>query len=341
MAGKPRICFVETSDHIDEIQKELSPLADEIKIFTEELSDVAGEAADCEIISPFIHSRIGPRLFGRLPNLKLLATRSTGYDHIDIEAAGQRRITVTNTPYYGENTVAEHTFALILALSRNVHRAYVRTQKNDFSLEGLVGFDLKHRTLGVIGAGHIGLYVIKMAKGFGMDVLAYDVNQDHFIAEVLGFQYAGLDDLLANADVISLHAPYNAKTHHLINRDNIAKIKPGSLLINTARGGLIDTKALVWALDKGILGGAGLDVLEGEELIADELEVLSAASKKILATLVSNHVLLNRENVVITPHIAFYSREAVDRIWETTIANIKAYIAGRPENVVNTQPKAA
>lgn len=340
MQDKPRICFVETTNHIDELKSELSPLASKIKVFSEELDDVVAQASDCEIISTFIHSHVSDRLLSQLPDLKFLATRSTGFDHIDVEAAARKGIAVANIPYYGENTVAEHTFALILALSRNVHRAYVRTQKTDFSLEGLVGFDLKNKTLGVVGAGHIGLYVIKMAKGFGMNVLAFDVKQNHFLAEVLGFQYTDMNNLLANSDVITLHAPYNAKTHHMINKGNLAKVKPGALLINTARGGLVDTKALVWALDKGLLGGAGLDVLEGEELIADELEVLSAASKKILATLVSDHVLINRENVVITPHIAFYSREAVDRIWKTTIDNIKAYIAGHPENLVAVPPKA-
>ncbi len=297
--------------------------------------DTLTKKSDCEIVSVFIYSRLNKETLRCMPKLKMIATRSTGFDHIDLEVCKKRGIVVCNVPFYGENTVAEHTFALILSLSRNIHKAYVRTTRTDFSLEGLQGFDLKGKTLGVVGAGHIGLHVIKMARGFGMDVLAYDVRKDLFMAEVLGFRYAELPELLASSDIVTLHAPSRPDTHHLLNKKNIGLIKRGALLINTARGSLVDTNALVWALDKGILGGAGLDVLEGEEVIKEERQLLSKDySKEMLDLLVKNHMLLQRENVVITPHIGFDSKEALLRILEETVANICAFAEGRVQNRV-------
>jgi D-lactate dehydrogenase len=299
-------------------------------------SDTIRAAAGAQILSVFIYSTLTRALLARLPRLRFIATRSTGFDHIDLKACRARRISVSNVPSYGENTVAEHTFALILALSRNIHKAYVKTIKGDFSLEGLQGFDLKGKTLGVVGAGHIGLHVIKMAKGFGMDVLVHDVRKNVFLSEVLDFRYVPLDALLRRSDIVSLHVPYMSSTHHLMNRATFRLMKRGALLINTARGGLVDTDALVWALEEGIVGGAGLDVLEGEELVKEERQLLSKDfPKEKLATALRNHILLHRENVVITPHIAFDSREALQRILETTVANLTSFLNGSPANVVS------
>ncbi len=291
--------------------------------------------ADATMLSVFIYSRLSGEWLSRLPKLKLIATRSTGFDHIDVAWCRAHNVRVANVPFYGENTVAEHTFALILALSRNIHKAYVRTTRTDFSLDGLQGFDLKEKTLGVVGGGHIGLHVVKMAKGFGMRVLTADVRHDSFLEEVLGFQYVEFDRLLAESDIITLHVPYMPSTHHLINREAVQRMKRGALLINTSRGGLIDTDALVWGLDQGIIGGAGLDVLEGEELIKEERQLLSREfPEEKLKTLLKNHILLHRENVVITPHIAFNSREAVGRILDTTLRNIRGYLEGKAENLI-------
>jgi D-lactate dehydrogenase len=289
-----------------------------------------------EIASVFIYSSLNAETLRRMPKLKMIATRSTGYDHIDLRGCRKRGIVVSNVPFYGENTVAEHTFALILALSRKVHQAYFRTIRGDFSFDGLEGFDLKDKTIGIIGTGHIGIHAARIARGFGMRVIAFDVKPNTFLAETLGFAYVPFDELLGASDIISLHAPYNTKTHHLIHKNNIRKIKRGALLINTARGALVETEALTLALDQGILSGAGLDVLEGEELIKEERQILSKEfSAERLKTLVQNHILLNRENVVITPHIAFNSREAFLRIFETTVDNIEAYLTGHPKNVVS------
>lgn len=298
-------------------------------------SETASKFGDSEAISVFVHDRVTPQVLGLMPGLKFISTRSTGYDHIDLAACRQKGITVSNVPSYGESTVAEHTFALILSLSRNIHKAYVRTAKGDFNLEGLMGFDLKGKTIGVIGAGHIGLHVVKMAKGFGMNVLVFDTRKDSFLEEIMMFRYATLDELLGNSDIITLHVPYSEKTRHMINMDNIGRIKKGALLINTSRGGLVEPDALTRALDEGILSGAGLDVLEGEELIKEERELLSKdfpADK--MKSLLRNHILMKRDNVVITPHIAFNSREAVQRILETTAENIIGYLEGKPRNTV-------
>ena len=298
--------------------------------------ETLAKARQATMVSVFIYSRLTRAVLGKLRRLKFIATRSTGFDHIDLAACKARNIPVSNVPAYGENTVAEHTFALILSLSRNVHKAYVRTARGDFSLQGLQGFDLKGKTIGVIGAGRIGLHVIKMAKGFGMDVLVRDTRRDVFLSEVLGFRYASLPELLQRSDIVTLHVPYSPATRHVMNRDTFRMMKRGALLINTARGGLIDTNALVWALDEGIVGGAGLDVLEGEDLVKEERQLLQADfPKERLITALKNHILLHRENVVITPHIAFDSREALQRILETTVGNIAGFVNRAPVNLVS------
>ena len=308
----------------------------EVVVFRGVLEDGdLSKIADAEIVSPFIYSRLDAARLAKLSKLKLIATRSTGFDHIDMAECKRRGITVSNVPFYGENTVAEHTFALILALSRKVHEAFVRVRAGNFSLDGLRGFDLKDKTIGVVGAGHIGLHVIRIARGFGMSVLAFDVRRDNFLAEVLGFEYADLDTLLGRSDIITLHAPYNKHTHHLINRDNVGRIKPGAILINTARGALVDTDALLMALEKKILAGAGLDVLEGEETVYEESALLGdSVNPERLRQAIQNHLILKHPNVVFTPHNAFNSQEALERILQTTADNITAFAAGTPKNVV-------
>lgn len=309
----------------------------EVSFFTEKLSlENVGLAKDCDIISVFIDSEVSKEVLAVLPNLKMIATRSTGFDHIDLEACKQHGITICTVPYYGENTVAEHTFGLILNLSRKMYHSICRTKEGDFSLDGLRGFDLMGKTLGIVGMGHIGQHVARIAKGFEMNVLAYDVNQDKKMAKKLGFIYASLEDLLKGSDIISLHVPYNEHTHHLINSSNINVIKKGAYLINTARGGIIETQALIDGLAKGIIAGAGLDVLEEECYIKEEKELLSKGfSKKCdLKTMLQNHILLEQENVIITPHNAFNSKEALERILETTVSNIKSFIKGKPVNIV-------
>lgn len=302
----------------------------------ETLQDLSGrDLSEVEVLLPFIHSVVDRAAIESMPKLRVISTRSTGYDHIDLEAAKERGISVANVPAYGENTVAEHAFALMLALSRKVHQAWVRTQRGDYTLEGLRGFDLAGKTLGVVGAGAIGLHVIRIAKGFGMDVLAYDVNQNRLLSEVLEFRYVELEELLSNSDIVSLHAPAIPQTYHMINRDTLSLMRPGALLINTARGSLVDTQALAEALDAGKLAGAGLDALEGEEFMEHEDELLhQTGAEEKLKLLVRNNILQRRPDVVITPHIAFNSEEALRRILDTTVENVRAFLAGEPRNLV-------
>jgi len=294
----------------------------------------AQQIKDFEAISIFIYSKINEQVIREMPNLKLITTRSTGFDHIDLEACKKQGIIVCNVPSYGENTVAEHTFALILSISRRMCMTCSRFERV-FSMEGLMGFDLKGKTIGVIGTGQIGLHVIRIAKGFGMNVLAYDVNQTRILSEVLGFEYTSLEVLLSKSDVITLHVPYNKFTHHLLNKDTFKLVKKGAILINTARGGIVDTEALIEALDNKTLAGAGLDVIEGEELMKEEKQLLYDPKKlEVLADLVKDHILLSKDNVVFTPHIAFYSIEALERILDTTVQNIGAFVSGHPLNAV-------
>jgi D-lactate dehydrogenase len=331
-----KIAFFEVEDwQKDYLEKKLA--GNELSFFAEPLSlDNINPATGCQIISPFIYSQIKKDVLEKLPNLEMVATRSTGFDHIDIEAAKGNKVTVCNIPFYGENTVAEHTFALILALSRKLVASVERARMGDFTLDGLRGFDLKDKTLGIVGMGHIGLHVARIAKGFEMKVLAYDPKPDKKLAKKIGFEYTDIKDLLSKSDIITLHAPDNKETHHLINSGNINLIKKGAYLINTARGGLVETQALLKALSDGILAGAGLDVLEEECFVKEEAQLLSKEFPKTcnLKTVLQNHILLQQKNVIVTPHNAFNSQEALIRILDTTIDNITGFVAGKPQNII-------
>lgn len=291
---------------------------------------------EAEAISVFVNAPVTAQTLERFPKLKLIATRSTGFDHIDLAAAKTRGITVVNVPTYGENTVAEFAFALLLTLSRKIYDSYHRiSEEGSFSQEGLRGFDLKGKVLGVVGTGHIGQHVIRMANGFGMRVVAYDPFPKEGLPEQLGFSYASLDEVLGQADIITLHAPYNEHTHHLLNRENMKRIKRGAYLINTARGGLVETIALVEALSTGVLAGAGIEVMEEEQLTGAKVELVLAENpdREKLRTVLANQYFIDHPNVVMTPHNAYNTQEAVERILGTTIENIRAFGSGNPQNL--------
>ena len=292
---------------------------------------------DAEVLSVFVNSKVDAALLDKFPKVKLIAARSTGFDHIDITEVVRRGGVTVNVPTYGEHTVAEFAMALLLALSRRIYNAYRRVETTgSFSQEGLRGFDLRGRTIGIVGTGYIGAHMIRMAKGFDMEVIAFDVRPNDVLASELGFHYVSFDDLLASSDVISLHAPYSVHTHHMINQENMAKIKRGAYLINTARGGLVDTAALVRGLEEGIIGGAGLDVLEEEGHMEDEAGLISMVhpSEDVLRTLLANHYFIHHPHVLVTAHVAFNTQEAIERILNTTIENIQAFKDGSPVNVV-------
>ncbi|MCJ9430628.1 hydroxyacid dehydrogenase [Kordiimonas marina] len=299
-------------------------------------ADNAADYADADVISPFIYSKIDAQALEKLTALKLIATRSTGYDHIDTAWCADHGVMVSNVPSYGENTVAEHVFALLLALSHRLLEGVQKARSDGFSPDGLEGFDLAGKTLGVVGTGNIGRHVIRIAKGFEMEVVATDLYPDSAVAETLGFRYVPLDELLACADIITLHTPATPGTEHLLDAAAFARMKEGVVLINTARGSLIDSRALVGGLKSGKVAAAGLDVLSGEPLIREEAELVSSAfiSQHDLSDLLADHVLLRMPNVIITPHSAFNTREAVGRIAATTVANIRTFHEGKPQNLV-------
>jgi D-lactate dehydrogenase len=271
----------------------------------------------------------------RFPGLRLIATRSTGIDHIDRDYCEEHRILVSNVPTYGENTVAEHVFALLLTISHNTFHAIDRTRKGDFSLQGLRGFDLAGKTIGVIGTGNIGQHVIRIAKGFGMHVIACDVKPREDLAGELGFTYRPLEELLADADVVTLHVPGTDETRHMISHEQFQKMKNGVVLINTARGCVVNVQALMQAFADGKVSAAGLDVLPEEPTVREEAELLRSLFRKRhnLETLLADHVLLRLRNAYITPHSAFCTQEAVQRILDVTVENIEAFERGEPQNV--------
>ncbi len=295
----------------------------------------ASLAPEAEVVSIFIYSTITAEVLDQLPRLRLVVTRSTGYNHIDLAECRRRGVTVSFVPSYGENTVAEHAFALILALARHLQTAIAKTRRLDFSLEGLEGLDLQGKTLGVVGAGRIGRHAIRIARGFGMEAIAHDPHEDAAQAEREGYRYVTLEELLRRADVVSIHAALVPQTYHLIGREQLRLMKPTALLINTARGGIVDSEALCEALTKGWIAGAGLDVFEGEELIKDEAELLHRdLSQAQVRQLAFCHALLRHENVIMTPHSAFLTREGVQRLVSTSLENIRAFLAGHPQNLV-------
>jgi D-lactate dehydrogenase len=330
-----RVAFFEVKDWERAYLSERLP-SDETHFESGPFTVADSSLSNLDALSVFIYSRVTREIIGSLPNLKFIATRSTGFDHVDIATCRTRGIAVSNVPSYGENTVAEHTMALLLMLSRKVHQSVLQMRSGHVDLAELTGFDLQGKTIGVIGSGHIGLHVIRIARGFGMRVLGFDVHRDPFLADLLGFSYVGMDQLLAESDIVTLHCPLTARTHHLLGPDQFAAMKSGAFLVNTSRGGLVDTDALIEALEKGQLGGAGLDVLEGEELIKEEKQLLQhPLDVEKLRMAVRNRVLLARDNVVFTPHNAFNSREALTRILEVTLTNLEAYRGGQPMNVVS------
>ncbi len=297
----------------------------------------AAKAKGADILAVFIHSKIDKKMLDLLPKLKLVTTMSTGFDHIDLRECAKRKIIACNVPAYGDVTVAEHTFGLILAISRKIVDAVDRTRKAHFEIEGLCGFDLNGKTLGVVGTGRIGRNVAHIGRcGFGMKVIAHDIYPNETLAKECGFKYVPFEKLLAESDVITFHVPLTKETTHMLNMKNVGKIKKGAILINTSRGAVIETRAIVEGLAKGVLSGVGLDVLEEECAIKEETECIRKGFRKAcdIKTLLAEHVLLEQPNVYITPHCAFYSKEALQRILDTTISNIELFLKKSPQNVV-------
>lgn len=293
------------------------------------------EIFNAEVISIFTFSKANKDILEKFPSLKYVTTRSTGFDQIDLEYCKSRNIEVSNVPTYGMHSVAEHTFALILAISQKIVPSVERTRRGDFSLGGLRGFELYGKTLGIVGTGNIGKVVAEIALGLGMKVIAYNRHEDDDLKNK-GVEFKDFDSVLGESDIITLHLPYNKDTHHIINLGNINKFKKGVIFINNARGGLVETQAILEALNQEIFAAAGLDVLEEEFGIREESELITAkyTEDRDLKTGLLNHILLDRDDVLITPHNAFDSNEAVSQILQTTLENIKSFLSGNPQNLV-------
>lgn len=288
-------------------------------------ADTAALAAGSEVVCAFVNDDLGAGVLERLKagGTRLIALRSAGYNHVDLSAAAALGLPVVRVPAYSPHAVAEHAVALVLALNRRIHRAFNRTREGDFSLHGLTGFDLHGKTVGVVGSGQIGATFARIMLGFGCQVLLHDPQPDAALS-ALGARYVDLDELLAGSDIVSLHCPLTPTTRHLINPASLACMKQGAMLINTGRGALVDTPALIDALKSGRLGYLGLDVYEEEADLFFEDRSDQPLQDDVLAR------LLTFPNVIVTAHQAFLTREALAAIATTTLDNVDAWQAGRP-----------
>lgn len=322
-----KIAVFENTERFEPLLEKAFPRA-EIDYYDHPLTpEIELRRNDYEALTITPNSPITGPVLKMLPGLKLIAPTSTGYDHIDTEACRERGVGVANVPDWASSAVAEYVFALLLGLGRNLEETLRRTRARDFSLQGLLGLELGGKTLGVIGAGSIGRAVLRIGSGFGINLLAHDPSPDPEAAEELGFEYTRLDSLLTRADVISLHLPYLETTRHLIDDRALELVKPGAILINCARGGLVSTGAVLRALEEGRLGGACLDVLE--EL--DGLD-LAGSGPRNLGPVVED--LLKRDDVLIAPHAAWATEEATLRVFEVAVENITRFFADNPVNLV-------
>ncbi len=279
--------------------------------------DTVKLAENYDVVCVFVNDKITEKIINKLYDykVKLIALRCAGYNNVDFKAA-YNKIHIARVPAYSPYSVAEHTITLITALNRKIHKAYLRTKDANFSLNGLMGFDLFGKTAGVIGTGKIGQIVIQILKGFGVNVLAYDKFPNNKIAEELKFSYVDLNDIYEKSDIITLHCPLNKETEYLINSETISLMKKGVMIINTGRGKLINTKALIDGLKSGKIGYAGLDVYEEESEYFFEDYSNEIISDDILAR------LLTFNNVLITSHQGFFTKEALTNIASTTFENI-------------------
>ncbi|MGB3691954.1 MAG: 2-hydroxyacid dehydrogenase [Spirulinaceae cyanobacterium] len=281
-------------------------------------------AKDCEAVCVFVNDQLNKDVLGAIAKggTKLIALRCAGYNNVDLTAAQELGLKIVRVPAYSPYAVAEHTIGLILTLNRKIHRAYFRVREDNFSLEGLLGFDLHGATVGIVGTGKIGAIVTKILQGFGCNLLVYDVRKNPD-CEALGAKYVELPELFAHSDIVTLHCPLISQTHHLINAESLAQMKEAVMLINTSRGALIDTKAVINALKSGKVGYLGLDVYEQEANLFFE-----DFSSQIIQDDVFQR-LLTFPNVLITGHQGFFTKNALQNIAETTINNITKVESGK------------
>lgn len=288
--------------------------------------ETASLAAGFPAVCAFVNDRVDAAALRVLRDggTRLIALRSAGYNHVDLDEAGRLGLVVVRVPEYSPHAVAEHTVALILSLNRKIHRAYNRVREANFALDGLVGFDLFGKVCGIVGTGRIGAVVARIMHGFGCRLLGFDLTPNEALVAELGVRYADMRTIYREADIISLHVPLTPTSRHLIDASAFAQMKPGVLLINTGRGALVDSRALIDALKRGQVGAAGLDVYEEEEGIFFRNLSDQVLQDDVLAR------LLTFPNVLVTSHQAFLTREALANIADTTLGNVSAYERGEP-----------
>ncbi len=299
--------------------------AHDLTFFETRLQPSTAELArDFEAICPFVNDELSAPVLHTLAGgrVRLLTLRSAGFNHVDLEAAGELGVAVARVPAYSPHAVAEHAVGLILSLNRKFHRAYARVREGNFALHGLLGFDLHGKTVGVAGTGRIGSVFARIMSGFGCRILAHDPYPNEEVA-ALGAEYVPMDKLLAHSDIVALHLPLTPATRHLIDGPAVAGMKEGAMLINTSRGGLVDTRAVIEGLKSGRIGALGLDVYEEEEELFFEDLSDTVIHDDVFAR------LLTFPNVLITGHQGFFTREALENIAETTLANATAFETGR------------
>ena len=312
-----RVVFLEVDKEDQTLVKEKFPQA--ITLEAVLTGDALIKAcADAEAVSCFINTRFTKAVIDKLPILKLLCTRSVGYDHIDVAACKEREITVCNVPDYGSHVIAEHVFALLLSTLRHIPEGHEKVEGGTFDYHGLRGMALRGKTIGIVGTGKIGRKVAQIAHGFGMTILAVDQCRTMESIDLLGVKYVSLEELLAQSDIITLHLPNTKETEHLIDAQAFAKMKDGAILVNTARGSLIDSSALLNALKSGKLAYALLDVLEHEQNFEENKELVS------------------HPRVVTTPHIAFYADDSMRNMFLDSFQSINEWLSGKePEHVIH------
>lgn len=301
-----------------------------------DISKLNEDIKDADIISCFTTSRVSGDILKNFHKLKLIALRSVGFNHIDLDYCKKHNITVVNTPNYGNKSVAEFAFGLMLDVCRKISKAYIDFRDMNINPLRTIGTELGDKTVGIIGLGSIGAEFARIAYGFDMKILGYDIKQQEELTKKYQVQYTDFNTLLENSDFISLHSPLTKDNFHMFSEESFKKMKPSSILINTARGELIDTQALYNALVNKNIAGAGLDVLESEETISDTeyLSDISMLNSEKLKDTVLNTRLFQMDNVIITPHIAYNTKEAINRILSTTIENITSYLSGKIQNKV-------
>ncbi|GIW62406.1 MAG: lactate dehydrogenase [Patescibacteria group bacterium] len=300
-------------------------------------SQTAEKYKTAEIISGFIYSKFNKENLEKLPNLKYITTRSTGYDHIDLNYCKDKKILVSNVPDYGSKTVAEYAFALILEITKKLNESIQMAKlQKPLNRSKIRGFELYNKTLGLLGFGKIGKETAKIADGFGMKILVYNRSRYPEFEKKYNLKFADLKTVLQKSDILSLHLPLTEETYHILNKDTLKLCKKGSIIINTARGGLIDQSALLCAIEDNHIAMAGLDVLEEEDDLQEEVEILTGKINSNLnyKEVLINHILINHPKIIVTPHNAFNTKEALDRITMTTISNINNFLKKTPTNLI-------